>query len=113
MEVIADTMDEVECGLEFITRILGENAFLMQFFKVAGAKECVGEPEEVVVVAEAAGALFEVGFLEEDGAGVFFVARFEVVLTVLKEGVEFFLDAIFAEFLFERLEELFVAAEVA
>ena len=75
--------------------------------------ERVGDPEEVVEIAEAAGGFLDVGLLEEDGVGVLAVAAADVGEAFVEEGAEVFLDGLAAELAEELAGEGLVPGEVA
>lgn len=113
VEFVTDVVEEVVGVFDFAVGGGGEEACFDEFAEVGATAFDVGDPEEVMVVAEAAAALLDVGFLEEDGAGVFLVAVAEVLAAEFEERFLVFLEAVAEEACGEGLEEFGVAGDVA
>ena len=79
MEVIADTQEEVVAPAE-CREVLGSQVVLRgELVEGRDAQLHVGHPHGVLVVAEAADAILDVGFLIENGVGEFRAAARLVV----------------------------------
>ncbi len=113
VEFVADAEEEVVGFFDFAEGVGGDDAFVGEFAEVVGAGFDACDPEDVLVVAEAAAGFFYVGFLEEDGVGGFFVSCGEVLAACFEEGVVAFSEAVFVEGGEEALVEVGVAGDEA
>ena len=102
VELIADAEEEVVGVADLCKSVRGDDAVFCQLIEIAGAGFHARDPEDVLVVAEAAAGFLHVGFLEEDGVGAFFVAGVEIAAACFEEFTLAFRDAVFAE-TFEEL----------
>jgi hypothetical protein len=80
VEFVAYAEEEVVCFFDFAKCVCGDDAFFCEFAEIVGSGFDASDPEDVLVVAEAAAGFFDVWFLEEDGVGGFFVTGGEVLV---------------------------------
>jgi len=112
VHAVADPMEEVETLAQFVAGVGSEGASRMQFLKVTGAEERVGNPEQVVEVAHAAGAFLQIRFLQEDRGRELKVALFDIGAAFLKESDPVPQDAVLTEAASELFVEGLVSAKL-
>jgi hypothetical protein len=110
---VAGAEDEVVGFGDFFPTGGGDEAFFDEVLGFESAELGVAHPDEVLVVAEAAAAVFDVGFLNEGGVAEFAVAGGEVLLAEAEEGGFLAFHAFFIEAGAKLVVGEGVAAEVA
>ena len=113
MEIVADALDEIVSFIELAAGAFGDNFGIDEFLELGEATFDAGDPEDVLAVAQAAAAFLDVGFLEEDGAGVFSVTLAQVLAAQVEECLLVFIDAFFIEARGEGLVEFFITNDEA
>jgi hypothetical protein len=113
MHLGAYAQEEVVGLLQQAAFALGEYLFLDELAGGDGARVEVSVPQQILVVAESAGAVFDVRFLHRDDAPVLLVQFLLVDQTPGDVGVLFALHAFAFESLAEFRDQLAVAGQPA
>ncbi len=113
MHLAAEAEDEIVGGLDLLALAALEQAGFLEAEGVLDSPLELGDPEEVLIVAEAAAAGLDVRLLDEDGAAQLLVPLFLLGDAPGDVGLRLSLHAFLGKRLFELLPELFVPGEEA
>ena len=113
VELVADAVEEIVGFLDFLAGGGGEEFSFDEILEVGAAGFHPCDPLDAVIIPHAAAAFLDVGFLQENGAGILFMAAAEVLAAEFEEGVLALVDALLGEAGLELLEQPGVAGDQA
>ena len=109
VEFVADAVQEVVSSDELAAGAFGDDFSIDEFLEGGEAAFDTCDPEDILVIAQAAAAFLDLRLLKEDGMGVFVVALAQVLAPELEKGLLTFADALLVETFGEGVVEGFVA----
>ncbi len=111
VEFVADAVEEIVGFLDFAARGGGEQLAFDEVLESGAAAFDPGDPLDAVIVAHAAAAFLDVGFLQENGVGIFLMAAAQVLAAEFEKGRLSLVDAFLGEAGLEIAEQRGIAGD--